>query len=158
MKRKNILWGFAVLIIAMVVCWACSSCGDDKKDEPSSQLVGAWKHEHNPTVAAQLEAMIVAKLQEEGALTQENIQVLQNVKEIVSTIDFIVQFKEDGEARLYAYGDQGVGVFVIGSWLMTDDVLLLQVNDLVLAVTNLKIDGKTLTCTIGDLPLTFKKI
>lgn len=157
MKRKNILWGFAMLIIAMVVCWACSSCGDDKKDEPSSQLVGAWKHEFNPTVAAQLEAMIVAKLQEEGALTQENIQVLQKVKEIVSTIDFIVQFKDDGEARLYAYGDQGVGVFVTGSWLMTDDALLLQVRDLVLAVTNLKINGKTLTCTIGDLPLTFKK-
>ncbi len=157
MKRKNILWGFAMLIIAMVVCWACSSCGDDKKDEPTSQLVGAWKHEYNPIVAAQLEAMLVAKLQEGGALTQENIQILQKVKEIISTIDFIVQFNEDGEARLYAYGDKGLGVFVTGSWLMTDDALLLQVRDLVLAVTNLKIDGKTLTCTIGDLPLTFKK-
>ena len=157
MKRKNILWGFAVLIIAMVVCWACSSCGDDKKDEPSSQMVGAWKHEYNPAVAAQLEAMLVAKLQEEGALTQENIQILQKVKEIISTIDFIVQIKDDGEARLYAYGDKGVGVFVIGSWLMTDDALLLQVRDLVLAVTNLQINGKTLTCTIGNLPLTFTK-
>lgn len=157
MKRKNILWGFAMLIIAMVVCWACSSCGDDKKDEPSSQMIGAWKHEKNPAVAAQLEAMIVAKLQEEGALTQENIQILQKVKEIVSTVEFIVQIKEDGEARLYAYGDSGLGVFVIGSWLMTNDALLLQVRDLTLAVTNLKIDGKTLTCTIGNLPLTFTK-
>ena len=158
MKRKNILWGFAILIVAMFFCWACSSCGDDKgKDEPSYPFLGAWEYQKNPAVIAQLEQMIIMKLQEDGALTQESIQILQRVKDIISTSEFVVQFKADGEARLYAYGSNGLGVFVTGSWLLTDKALLLQVGDLALAVTNVNYDGTTLSCTIGELPLSFKK-
>ena len=158
MKRKNILWGWAMLVVAMICCWAFTSCGDDdKNDEPVSQLVGAWEYQKNPQVLAQLEAMLVAQLQQEGTLTQENIQILQKVKEIIADGDFVVYLKEDGEARLYLYGENGLGIFVSGTWLMTDKALLLQVRDLTLAVTNINFDGTTLTCTIGDLPLSFKK-
>ena len=158
MKRKNILWGWAVLVVAMICCWAFTSCGDDdKKDEPASQLMGAWEYQKDPMVLSQLEAMLVAQLQQEGALTQENIQILQKVKEIIATGDFVVCLMEDGEARLYLYDENGLGIFVSGTWLMTDKALLLQVRDLTLAVTNMNFDGTTLTCTIGDLPLKFKK-
>ncbi len=158
MKRKNILWGWAVIVVAMICCWAFTSCGDDKaNDEPASALMGAWEFQKDPAVLAQLEQMLVAQLQQEGQLTPENIQTLQRVKEIIATGDFVVYLAQGGEARLYLYGDKGLGIFVSGTWLMTDKVLLLQVRDLVLAVTNLQIDGTTLRCTIGDLPLSFKK-
>ncbi len=158
MKRKNILWGWAVLVVAMICCWAFTSCGDDKaKDEPKSQLLGAWEYQKNPAVLSQLEAAIVAQLQEEGALTPGNIEILQKVKEIIATGEFVVYFKEDGEVRLYLYGEKGLGVFISGSWLMTDKALLLQVRDMTLAVTNIIYDGTTMNCTIGDLPLSFKK-
>ncbi|MBR5085372.1 MAG: hypothetical protein IKX31_00010 [Muribaculaceae bacterium] len=158
MKRKNILWGFAILIVAMICCWACSSCGDDNgKDEPSNPLLGAWEYEKNPAVIAQLEQMIIMKLQNDGALAQESAQILQRVKDIISTSEFVVLLKEDGEARLYAYGEKGLGVFVSGTWVMTDSALLLQVKDLTLPVTNINYDGTTLSCTIGELPLSFKR-
>lgn len=158
MKRKNILWGFAILIVAMICCWACSSCGDDNgKDEPSNPLLGAWEYEKNPAVIAQLEQMIIMKLQDDGALAQESAQILQRVKDIISTSEFVVLLKEDGEARLYAYGEKGLGVFVSGTWMMTDSALLLQVKDLTLPVTNINYDGTTLSCTIGELPLSFKR-
>lgn len=158
MKRKNILWGWAMLVVAMICCWAFTSCGDDKaKDEPASGLLGAWEYQKDPQVLAQLEAMLVAQMQQDGTLTPENIETLKIVKEIIATGDFVVYFKEDGEARLYLYGESGLGVFVAGTWLLTDKALLLQVRDLTLAVTNIKLDGTTMTCTIGELPLSFKK-
>ena len=45
MKRKNILWGFVLLLVAMAFCYACTSCGDDKQEEPqpSNPLLGAWE-------------------------------------------------------------------------------------------------------------------
>lgn len=158
MKRKNILLGFAMLVAAMVCCWAFTSCGDDKDEPKENSLMGVWQYEKNPVVLAQLEQMLVMTLQEEGALTEENIQILQKVKEIIKNGEFVVQLKEENnEARLYAYGDKGLGVFVSGSWLMTDKALILQVRDLTLAVTNINFDGTTLSCTLGELPLTFKK-
>ena len=44
MKRKNILWGFVLLLVAMAFCYACTSCGDDKQEpQPSNPLLGAWE-------------------------------------------------------------------------------------------------------------------
>lgn len=148
-----------MLVVAMICCWAFTSCGDDDKakDEPKSQLMGAWEYQKNPQVLAQLESMLVAQLQQEGALTPDNIEILQKVKEIIATGEFVIYFKDDGEARLYLYDEKGLGIFVAGSWLMTDKALLLQVRDLTLAVTNISFDGSTMNCTIGDLPLSFKK-
>jgi len=158
MKRKNILWGWAMLIAAMVCCWAFTSCGDDKDEPRENPLLGVWQYEKNPVVLAQLEQALVAKLQEEGALTEENIQLLQRAKSIIETGEFVIQLKEaNNEARLYAYSDKGLGVFISGTWLMTDKALLLQVRDYTLAVTNISLDGTTLNCTLGELPLTFKK-
>lgn len=158
MKRKNILWGWAMLVVAMICCWAFTSCGDDKdKDEPRNPLMGAWEYQKNPQVLAQLEAMLVEQLQQEGALTPDNLQTLQRVKDIIATGKFVVYFKDDGETRLYLYGEKGLGVFVSGTWLQTDKALLLQVRDLTLAVTNISFDGTTMSCTIGDLPLKFNK-
>ena len=158
MRRKNILWGFALLVMAMVCCYVFSACGDDKDEPASNKVIGVWQYEKNPIVLAQLEQMLVAQLQQEGALTEENIQILQRVKEILANGAFVVQIKEENnEARLYAYGDKGLGVFVSGTWLMTDEAMILQVRDLVLAVTNINSNGDQLTCTIGELPLTFKK-
>jgi len=159
MKRKNLLWGFAMLIIAMAVCWACSSCGDDNdKDEPQNPLFGAWEYVHNPQVAAVLEQMIVQELQENQALTPENIQLLTKVKEIIATHEFIIQIKPDGEARLYTYNDNGIGVFVTGSWLQTDKALILQASNFTVAATDIALNGNTLTCKIGELPLAFTKV
>lgn len=157
MRRKNILWGFALLVMAMVCCYVFSACGDDKDEPVGNKLMGVWQYEKNPVVLSQIEQALVAQLQEDGALTQENIQILQRVKEIIANGEFVVQLKEDNEARLYAYGESGLGVFVAGSWIMTDNAMILQVRDLVLAVTNINCDGDKLTCTIGELPLSFKK-
>lgn len=158
MKRKNILWGWAMLIVAMVCCWAFTSCGDDKDEPVQNKLMGVWEYEKNPVVVAQLEQMLIAKLQEGGALTQENMQTLELVKDIIEKGEFVVQLKEEGnEVRLYAYGEKGLGVFVAGTWVMTDKALILQVRDMTLAVTNISIDGNTLNCTLGQLPLSFKK-
>lgn len=157
MKRKNILWGWAVLVVAMICCWAFSSCGDDKeKDEPKNPLMGAWEYQKNPQVLAQLEAMIV-ELQQEGALTPYNLEALQRIEDIIATGKFVVCFNEDGEVRLYFYGEDGLGIFVSGTWQPTDNAVLLQVCDLTLALTNITIDGDTLNCTISDLPLSFKR-
>ena len=159
MKRKNILWGFAMLIVTMVCCWAFTSCGnDDDKDEPQNPLFGAWEYVHNPQVEAALEQMIIQKLQEDQALTPENIELLTKVKEIIATHEFIIQIKPDGEARLYTYGNNGIGVFVTGSWLQTDKALILQASNLTLAVTDLQLNGNTLTCKIGQLPLAFTRV
>jgi hypothetical protein len=148
-----------MLVVAMVCCWAFTSCGDDKdNDEPQNPLFGAWEYVHNPQVAAALEQMIVQKLQEDQALTPENIQLLTKVKEIVSTSEFIVLIQPDGEARLYSYTNKGIGVFVSGSWLQTDKALILQASNLTLAVTDVQLDGNKLTCKIGELPLAFTKI
>ena len=147
------------LLLGMVLCSAAFvACGDDNDEPASNKVIGVWQYEKNPIVLAQLEQMLVAQLQQEGALTEENIQILQRVKEILANGAFVVQIKEENnEARLYAYGDKGLGVFVSGTWLMTDEAMILQVRDLVLAVTNINCNGDQLTCTIGELPLTFKK-
>ena len=147
-----------MLIVAMVCCWAFTSCGDDKDEPKENQLMGVWEYEKDPVVLAQLEQAIVAKLQEEGELTEENIQLLQRAKSIIATGEFVIQLKEENnEARLYAYSDKGLGVFISGTWLMTDNALILQVSDYVVAVTNINFDGTKLSCNIGELPLTFKK-
>lgn len=159
MKRKNILWGFAILIAAMVCCWACSSCGNDKeKDEPQNPLLGAWEYIHNPQVAALLEQKILEELQQNNALTPENIQILTKVKDIVGTSEFVIQLNTDGSARLYAYATHGVGPFVTGTWLQTDKALLLSAADLTVAVTDIQTDGTTLRCKVGELPLIFNRV
>ena len=159
MKRKNILWGFAMLIVTMVCCWAFTSCGnDDDKDEPQNPLFGAWEYVHNPQVAAALEQMIVQELQENQTLTPENIQLLNRVKEIVTTHEFIVSIQPDGEARLYTYNENGIGIFVTGSWIQTDKALILQASNLTVAATDIALNGNTLTCKIGELPLSFTRV
>lgn len=147
-----------MLVVAMICCWAFTSCGDDKPTgEPANPMMGAWEYQKDPQVMAQLEAMLVAQLQQQGTLTPANQLLLQRIKEIIATGEFVVYFKEDGQARLYLYNENGLGIFVAGSWLMTDKALLLQARDLTLAVTNISLDGTTMSCTIGDLPLKFKK-
>lgn len=147
-----------MLVVAMICCWAFTSCGDDKATgEPANPMMGAWEYQKDPQVMAQLEAMLVAQLQQQGALTPANQLLLQRIKEIIATGEFVVYFKEDGQARLYLYNENGLGIFVAGSWLMTDKALLLQARDLTLAVTNISLDGTTMSCTIGNLPLKFKK-
>lgn len=160
MKRKNILWGFALLIVAMICCWACSSCSDDKeKEEPNNNpLLGAWEYVHNPQILAVLEQRLVQELQENNALTTENIQILTKIKEIISTSKFVVQLNADGTTRLYAYNGNGVGPFVSGTWVQTDEALLLGAANLTLAVTDIQYDGTTLQCKICDLPLSFTKV
>lgn len=157
MKRKNILWGWAMLIIAMVCCWAFTSCGDDKDEEPQNPLFGAWEFVKDEAIAQQLEQMIVTKLAQDNMLTQEAINALTKAKEIVATSEFIVQINADGTARLYAYHN-GVGPFVSGTWLTTENALLLQVANLTLAVTDVQLNGNTLTCKIGALPLSFRRV
>ena len=154
MKRKNILWGFALLVVAMVCCYVFSACGDDK-NEPQNPLFGAWVYVHSPETTATLQQMLLIELQENQTLTTENIELLAKVKEIIATSEFVVQINADGTSRLYAYTSSGIGPFISGTWQMTDQALLLQTANLTLAVTNIQLDGDTLHCTIGDLPLTF---
>jgi hypothetical protein len=156
MKRKNILWGFAVLVVAMVCCYVFSACGDDK-EEPQDPLLGAWEYVHNPEATAALGQMLAQTLQENQALTPDNIQLLTRVKEIIETTKFVVQLNADGTARLYAYPSSGIGPFVSGTWQMTEQALLLQAGNLTLGVTNIRLEGTNLYCMLGDLPLTFKK-
>ena len=156
MKRKNILWGFALLVVAIVCCWAFSSCGDDKDEVPHNPMMGAWEFVKDEAVAQQLEQKIVTELSENNMLTQEAIDALTRIKEIVATSEFLVQLDIDGTVRLYAYHN-GIGSFVSGTWQMTEQALLLQVANLTLAVTDIQLDGNTMHCKIGHLPLTFKK-
>ena len=158
MKRKNILWGFALLVMAMVCCYVFSACGDDKKDEPQNPLLGAWEIVKTPETIGTLEQMLTQLLQGNDALIQENIEILNKVKSIIGSGRFIVQLSEGGESRLYAYNEKGLGAFVSGSWTMTEQALLLGVGTLTLPVTNITIDGNTLHGYVGELPLTFKKI
>ncbi|MBR5029786.1 MAG: hypothetical protein IKX63_01610 [Muribaculaceae bacterium] len=159
MKRKNILWGWTMLIVAMICCWAFTSCGDDK-DEPQNPLFGAWEVTSDEAAIGQLEQMIVTSLAQDGTLTPEAIEVLTRVKDIISTYKFVVQFNADGTARLYSYHNS-LGAFVSGTWTLTmteqGQVLLLTVGHLQLPVTNLQTDGEILQCNIGSLPLAFKK-
>lgn len=156
MKGKNILWGFALLVVAIVCCWAFSSCGDDKDEVPQNPMMGAWVFVKDEAVAQQLEQKIVTELSENDMLTQETIYALTKIKKIVATSEFLVQFDIDGTVRLYAYHN-GIGPFVSGTWQMTEQALLLQVADLTLAVINIQLDGNTMHCKIDELPLTFKK-
>lgn len=159
MKRKNILWGFALLVMAMVCCYVFSACGDDNNnDEPKNPLIGAWEIEKTTETIGALEQLLTNLLQENDALVQENIEILKKVETIVATGQFIVQFNEGGEARLYAYNGKGLGAFVVGSWTMTEQALLLGVGTITLPVTNITVDGGTLHGYVGQLPLTFKKI
>lgn len=156
MKRKNILWGWAVIVVAMIFCWAFTSCGDDKNEEPQNPLFGAWEIDADAETIGQLEQMIVSTLAQQGELTPDDIQILTRAKEIITSSQFVVQFNADGTARLYGYRS-GVGVFITGTWTMTEQGLLLSVGNLNLPVTDLQTDGKTLQCKIGSLPLKFKK-
>lgn len=157
MKRKNILWGFAVVLLAIACCYAFTSCGDDKEDpQPSNPLLGAWETVCDEAVSQQLEQLIVNYLSQNEQLEQEAIEVLTRVKEIVSTTRFVVQFNEDGTARLYAYRG-GVGPFVTGTWTLTEQALIVQVGLLKLPVTNLQTDGNTLQCNVANLSLTFTR-
>lgn len=157
MKRKNILWGFAVLLVAIACCYAFSSCGDDKEEpQPSNPLLGAWEVVNDTSTSQQLEQILVNYLAQNGQLTQENIDVLTRVKEIISDMRFVVLFNADGSARLYAYRG-GVGPFVSGTWTLTEQALILQVGTLQLPVTNLQTDGTTLKCTVAGMPLTFTR-
>ena len=158
MKRKNILWGFVLLLVAMAFCYACTSCGDDKQEEPQpgNPLLGAWEAVIDEAKSQQLEQTIVNYLAQNGQLTQETIDALNRVKEIVATTRFVVQFNSDGTARLYAYRG-GVAPFVTGSWTLTEQALILKVGTLQLPVTNLQTDGTTLHCTVADLPMTFTR-
>ena len=156
MKRKNILWGWAVVVVAMIFCWAFSSCGDDKKEEPQNPLFGAWEIDADAETLGQLEQMIVTTLAQEGHLTPEAIDILTRAQEIITTSQFVVQFNADGTARLYGYRN-GVGPFISGTWTMTEQALVLSVGSLKLPITDLQTDGKTLQCKIGALPLKFKK-
>ena len=84
MKRKNILWGFVLLLVAMAFCYACTSCGDDKQEpQPSNPLLGAWEAVIDEAKSQQLEQTIVNYLAQNGQLTQETIDALNRVKEIV---------------------------------------------------------------------------
>lgn len=157
MKRKNILWGFVLLLVAIAFCYACTSCGDDKQEpQPSNPLLGAWEAVIDEAKSQQLEQTIVNYLAQNGQLTQETIDALNRVKEIVATTRFVVQFNSDGTARLYAYRG-GVAPFVTGSWALTEQALILKVGTLQLPVTNLQTDGTTLHCTVADLPMTFTR-
>ena len=90
MKRKNILWGFVLLLVAMAFCYACTSCGDDKQEpQPSNPLLGAWEAVIDEAKSQQLEQTIVNYLAQNGQLTQETIDALNRVKEIVATTRFV---------------------------------------------------------------------
>ena len=75
MKRKNILWGWAVVVVAMIFCWAFSSCGDDKKEEPQNPLFGAWE------IDADAEKLLenLEKV-EEGEMTNDMEQLKEHLK------------------------------------------------------------------------------
>lgn len=156
MKRKSILWGWAVLIMSMIGCWAFSACNDDKKEDPQNPLFGAWEATCDEATIEQLEQMIVTTLAQQGQLSTDAIEALNKAKDIIATSQFVVQFNADGTARLYGYHN-GVGPFVSGTWSLTDQALVLKVAGLQLPITNLQTDGKTLQCNIGNLPLTFKR-
>lgn len=141
----------------MACCYAFTSCGDDKEEpQPSNPLLGAWEAVIDQATSQQLEQQLVTYLAENGQLTQETIDALNKVKEIVSTTRFVVQFNADGTARLYLYRS-GVGPFVTGTWALTEQALVLQVGTLQLPVTNLQTDGKTLQCSVAGIPMTFKR-
>ena len=156
MKRKSILLGWTVLVVAMFCCWAFTSCGDDKEEGPQNPLFGAWEVTSDKAAIEQLEQMIVTTLAQQGELSQEAIDVLTQAKEIITTAQFVVLFNSDGTARLYGYRN-GVGPFLSGYWTMTDQALILSVGLVELPITNIQTDGKVLQCNIGPLPLTFKK-
>lgn len=156
MKRKSILLGWTVLIVAMICCWAFTSCGDDKEEGQQNPLFGAWEVTSDKAVIEQLEQMIVTNLAQHGEISQETIEVLTQAKEIITTAQFVVLFNSDGTARLYAYRN-GVGPFLSGTWTMTEQALILKVGSVELPITNIQTDGKVLQCNIGQLPLTFKK-
>jgi len=156
MKRKSILWGWLVLVMAMIGCWAITACDDDKKEDPQNPLFGAWEATCDEATIEHIEQMIVATLAQEGELPAEAIEALNHAKDIIAVSRFVVQFNSDGTVRLYSYKN-GVGPFVSGTWTMTDQALILKVAGLQLPITNLQTDGKTLNCNIGELPLTFKR-
>lgn len=156
MKRKNILWGWAVIVLAMIFCWAFTSCGDDKNEEPQNPLFGAWEIDADAETIGQLEQMIVTTLAQQGQLSPDDIEILTRAKEIIASSQFVVQFNADGTARLYSYRN-GVGLFITGTWTLTEQALILSVGTLKLPVTDLQTDGTTLQCKIGLLPLKFKK-
>ena len=156
MKRKNILWGWALLVVAMICCYAFTSCGDGKDKEPQNPLFGAWEIDSDAETIAQLEEMLVTQLAQQGELTPEAIDILTRAKDIIATYEFVIQFNADGTARLYGYRN-GIGPFITGNWTMTEQALVLSVGPLKLPITDLQTDGKTLQCKIGNLPLKFKK-
>lgn len=158
MKRKNILWGFAMLVVAMVCCWAFTSCDDDKSpvEQPTNPLFGAWQMTSDKATLAQLEQMIAATLAQQG-LDPQSIETLNIVKSIVAESSIVVQINADGTSKLYSYRN-GMGLFVIGKWTMiSEQAILFTVADLQLPVTDLQLNGDTLTCKIGQLPLSFTR-
>lgn len=156
MKRKNILWGWTMLIVAMICCWAFTSCGDDKNDEPQNPLYGAWEMTSDKATLAQLDQMISATLAQQG-LNPQSIETLNIVKSIVAESSIVVQINADGTSKLYSYRN-GSGLFIIGKWTMIgEQAILFTVADLQLPVTDLQLSGNTLTCKIGQLPLSFTR-
>lgn len=158
MKRKNILWGFALLVVAMVCCYAFTSCGNDNDEPatPANPLLGAWEMVPDAAAMQQLEMQIVTTLQQAEMLTPEVIDALNRVKEIVASTSVVVQFNADSTARLYSYRG-GIGPFITGSWALTEQALVLKVGTLELPVTDIQTDGNTLKCNVAGVPLTFKR-
>ena len=148
MKTKNII----ISLLLTVTCCCLWSCGDDK-EEPKNPLIGAWELTNGVEL---LEQQVVSILMENNALTQENINILQRIKEILETFQVVVQFNADGTSRMYSYRN-GFGLFVSGTWTITEQGIILQAGNMTLLVTNIVTDGTVMQCNVGDITLQFQR-
>ena len=159
MKNMGMKWKTLMLLVLALACgMATSSCGSDDDKTPANPLVGAWQVNVEEAVVQNLEQQVANFLASHEALSQEAVEVLTRVKQIVASVNFVVLINDDGTARLYSTRN-GVGVFVSGSWQLTPQALLFTVGDLQLPVTDLKIlDANNLSCTVAGVPLRFVRV
>jgi len=155
-KNQNIKL-LSIIFVLVSFSFMFTGCGDDKKnEEPSNPLMDAWVWSNGDAYAHLIEEEIVEILTENDQLTPENVEILTRIKNLVSSITFVIQFNEDGTARMYGYRN-GVAPFVTGTWSIIPNGVLLKVGTLQLPVNILKLEDNTLECMVGEFPLAFKR-